>query len=98
VTNQSQSLGLGQVFGLPRIEQVVDDGIEALFRWGPGLGQVVIEVCDVDRFDRRLDIGIGGQQYATGERKELARLRQQIGALHARHTLVADDDGQRVAG
>ncbi len=44
-----------------------------------------------------VDVRVRRQQHATRQRVHLARLREHLGPLHARHPLVADQDGQRVA-
>ena len=52
---------------------------------------------DVDGLDGRVDVRVGREQHATRQRIDVARLREHLGPLHARHPLVADDDRQRVA-
>ena len=51
---------------LPRRQQVLDDRVELLLGRVPGLEQVVVEVDLVDRLDRRLGVGVGGEQHALG--------------------------------
>ena len=97
VPDEPQPLRLGQILGLPRVEQIVDHREQAFLRRIPRLRQVVIEVRVVDGLDRRVDVRIGREQHATRQRIHLARLREHVGPLHARHALVADHDRQRVA-
>ncbi|MNG39171.1 hypothetical protein D3C84_1271380 [compost metagenome] len=44
----------------------------------------------VDRLGDRVHVGITGQQDTQGAGKALIDLRQQGGAIHARHTCIAD--------
>ena len=97
VSNQPQSLRLGQILGLPGVEQVVDHREEALLRWIPRLREVVIEMRDVDGLDGGVDVRVGREQDAARQRIDLARLREHVGALNPGHPLVADHDRQRVA-
>jgi hypothetical protein len=55
-----------------------------------------MEVRDVDRLDRRVDVRVGGQQHATSQRIGVAGLREHVGPLQARHPLIADHHGQCV--
>ena len=80
--------------GLPGREQVLDDRVELLLRGVPRLEQVVVEGHVVDRRDRRLGVGICGEQHALGVRHERACLDQVVGARHARHALVGDQHGR----
>ena len=97
VADQPQSLRLGEVLGLPPVEQIVDHREEAFLGRIPGLREVVIEVGDVDRLDRRVDVRVGGEEHAPRQRVDVARLREHVGALHARHALIADHHRQRIA-
>ena len=63
----------------------------------PRLREVVIEMRLVDGLDGRVDVRVGREQHATRQRIDVAGLREHLGPLHARHPLVADHDGQRVA-
>ena len=83
--------------GLPGGQQVLDHRVELLLRRVPGLEQVVVERDVVDRRDRRLGVGVGGEQHALGVRHELARLHEVLGARHARHALVGDQQRHLVA-
>jgi hypothetical protein len=97
VADEPQPLLLRQVLGLPGVEEVVDHGEQVLLGRIPGLGEVMVEVRDVDRLDRRVDVRVRRQEHAPGQRIGLPRLRQQLRAVHPRHALVADDDRERVA-
>ena len=48
VSDEPQSFRLGQILGLPGVEEIVDDGEEAFLRRIPGLRQIVIEMRVVD--------------------------------------------------
>jgi hypothetical protein len=49
------------VRGAPIVEQIVNDGIEALFGGIPGLEEIIVEADVVDRADGGLCVGIGRQ-------------------------------------
>ena len=76
VPDQPQALRLGQILGLPRVEQVVDDREQAFLGRIPRLRQVVIEVRLVDGLDRRVDVRVRREQDAPRERIDLARPRR----------------------
>ena len=97
MSDQPQSLRLGQILGLPGVEQIVDHRKEAFLGRIPRLRQVVIEMRLVDGLDGRVDVRIGREQHAPRQRVDLARLREHFGAQHARHALIADQHRQRVA-
>src|SRR6266536_6005909 len=61
------------------------------------LREVVIEMRHVDGLDGRVDVRVGREHHATRQRINVAGLREHVVPLHARHPLVADHDGQRVA-
>ena len=88
VPDHAHATGLERGARLPRRQQVLDHGVELLLGRVPRLEQVVVEVDLVDRLDRRLGVGVGGQQHPLGVRHELARLHQVLGARHLRHALV----------
>ena len=83
--------------GLPGRQQVLDDREQLLLRRVPRLEQVVVERDLVDRRDRRLGVGVGGQQHALGVGHDLARLDEVLGAGHAGHPLVGDQQRDLVA-
>lgn len=56
----------------------------------PGLGQVAKDAAVVERVDGGIEVGIAGEENPQGLRIALASLRQQFGAAHLRHALVAD--------
>ena len=62
--------------GLPGRQQVLDHREELLLGRVPGLEQVVVERHLVDRRDRRLGVGVGGQQHPLGLGDDLARLHE----------------------
>ena len=74
-----------------------DDGVELLLRRVPRLEQVVVERDVVDRLDRRVGVGVRGEQHALGVGDELARLGEVVGAGHAGHALVGDEQRDLVA-
>ena len=61
--------GVGHRGLAPVVEQVVEHRVELLLGRVPRLHQVVVEPHDVDRVDRRLRVGVGGQQHALGGRR-----------------------------
>ena len=63
----------------------------------PGLGQVAEDAAVVQRFHRRVQVGIAGEQDAQAVRGDLAGPGQQLGAAHLRHALVADENLHRLA-
>src|SRR5437773_6610057 len=97
VSDQPQSLRLGEILGLPVVEQIVDYREEAFLGWIPRLREVVIEMRHVDGLDGGVDVRVGREHHASRQRIHVARLRERVGPLDARHPLVADHDGQRVA-
>ena len=82
---------------LPGLEQVVDDRVELLLRRVPGLEQVVVEVDDVDRVDRGVGVGVGGEQHPAGVRVEIHRRFEELDAAHLRHPVVGEQHGDRLA-
>ena len=97
MSDQPQSLRLGEILGLPGVEQIVDHREQAFLGRIPRLRQVVIEMRHVDGLDGRVDVRVGREHHATRQRIDVAGLREHVGPLDARHPLVADHDGQRVA-
>ena len=97
MSDQPEAFCLGEIFGLPGVEQIVDHREQAFLGRIPRLGQVVIEMRDVDGLDGRIDVRIGREQHAARQRIDVARLREDVGPLNARHSLVTDHDCQRVA-
>ena len=87
----------GEILGLPVVEQIVDHREEAFLGRIPRLREVVIEMRLVDGLDGRVDVRVGREHHATRQRVDLAGLREHLSPLDARHPLVADHDGQRVA-
>lgn len=59
-------------------------------------GEEAKQVSVVDGTDRRVDIGVPRQQHAHGVRRRKPSGTQELGAAHARHPHVGDDDGERV--
>ncbi len=90
VADQAHAAGFQGRAGLPGREQVLDDREQLLLGRVPGLEQVVVERDLVDRGDRGLGVGVGGQQHALGVGDDRARLHEVLGARHPRHALVGD--------
>jgi hypothetical protein len=90
VPDEPHAAGLDRRARLPCRQQVLDDGEQLLLGRIPRLQQVVVERDLVDRLDRRLRVGVGRQQHALGARHELVRLDEVLGARHAGHALVGD--------
>ena len=97
VADDAHAAGLERRAGLPRRQQVLDDRKQLLLGRIPRLEQVVVQRDLVDRRDRRLGVGVGGQQHALGVGHELARLDEVLGARHPRHPLVGDEQRDLVA-
>ncbi len=92
-------LGAGHrtvVAGAPGLEQVVQDRVELLLGRVPGLEQVVVQVDDVDRVDRRLGVRVRRQQHPAGARVHVHGLLQELDAVHLRHAVVREDHGHQV--
>lgn len=64
----------------------------------PGLQQVVIEADVVDAADRRLGVGVGGEEYLARVRVELPHLAQQLRPGHLGHPLVHQEQGDHASG
>ena len=58
------------------VEQVVEDGIQPLLGRRPRLHQVVVEPDLVDRLDRHVGVGVGGEQHELGAGGERLRARR----------------------
>ena len=97
MADDAHAAGLERRARLPGREQVLDDREELLLGRVPRLEQVVVERDLVDRGDRRLGVGVGGQQHALGVGHDLARLDEVLGAGHAGHALVGDQQRDLVA-
>ena len=78
VPDDAARLRRGRAGRLPGREQVLERPGRAAPRAGPRLEQVVVERHVVDRCDRRLGVGVGGQQDALGVRDDRARLERDI--------------------
>jgi hypothetical protein len=81
----------------PGVQLLVDHRVELLLRRVPRLEQVVVEIDDVDRLDRGVGIGVGGEQHPAGGRVELHRRFEELDAVHLRHPVVGQDDRHLVA-
>ena len=66
MADDAHAAGVQRRAGLPGRQQVLDDGVELLLRRVPRLEQVVVERDLVDRLDRGLGVGVGGEQDALG--------------------------------
>src|SRR3954469_19301013 len=83
--------------GPPAGDHVVDDRVELLLDRLPWLEQVVVDVDEVDCLDRRLGVGVGGEQRPPGPGEEVHRLLEELDAVHLRHPVVGEQHGHRVA-
>ncbi len=81
----------------PRLDQRVDDRVELLLRRVPRLEQVVVDVDQVDRLDRRVGVGVGGEQGPAGVRGDVHGLLEELDAVHLRHAVVGEDRRHRLA-
>ena len=52
----------------------------------------MVEADLVDRGDRGVGVGVGGEQHAPRVGVELDRLEQELGAAHVRHALVHEEE------
>ena len=57
----------------------------------------MIEVHDIDRGDRGLGVGVGGEQHPPGEREDVHRALEELNAIDLRHLVVRDDDRDLIA-
>ncbi len=51
----------------------------------------MVEVDDVDRVDRRVGVGVCGEQHAPRHREDVHRLFEELDAAHLRHPVVGDE-------
>ncbi len=79
--------------GLPVAQQVVQHRVEGLLGRIPGLHQIVVQPNGVDALDGRFGVGVGGEQHFARLGIELARLGQELGAIHGWHALVGQKQG-----
>ncbi len=89
--------GLERGAGLPRRQQILDHREQLFLGRVPRLQQVVVERDLVDRGDRGLGVGVGGQQHALGVGDDLARLHEVLRAGHPGHALVGDQHRHLIA-
>ncbi len=82
---------------LPGRQEILDDREELLLGRVPRLEEVVVQRDLVDRRDRCLGVGVGGEQHALGVGHELARLDEERRAGHRGHPLVGDEHRDAVA-
>ena len=94
MADDPQSTLFRQILDLPVVEEIVDRWIEILFRRGPRLREIVVDVRLIDGAYRRIHIRIRGQQHTARERIHVERLREQFITQHSRHPLIADDHRQ----
>jgi hypothetical protein len=57
----------------------------------------VVEVHHVDRLDRGLGVGVGGEQHAAGVWIQVHGLLQELHAVHLRHAVVGEERRDVVA-
>ena len=82
---------------LPGRQQILEDREQLLLGRIPGLEQVVVQRDLVDRLDRGLGVGIGGQQHALGVGRQLPGLHEIVRSRQSRHPLVCDQQRDLVA-
>jgi hypothetical protein len=80
----------------PVLQQLVEHGIEVLFRWIPGLEQVMIDARFVDRSDRCVSVSVSCQQHTLRIRKESDCLCEEFDARHAGHSLIDQEEGNGI--
>ena len=76
------------------LDRVLQDAADLLGL--PRLGDVAVDLAEVDRLDEDVDVGERGEDDADRVGAELARLAQHLEARHLRHPLVGDDHGDVV--
>ena len=81
----------------PFLELLVDDRVELLLRRIPRLEQVVVQIDDVDRVDRGVGVGVGGQQHPARGRVDVHRLFQELDPVHLRHPVVGEQHRDVIA-
>ena len=57
----------------------------------------MVEIDNVDRVDRGVAVGVGGQQYPPRRRVQVHRLFEEFDARHLRHPVVGDEGCDRFA-
>jgi hypothetical protein len=85
------------VGGAPVGEQVVEVRVQVLVGRVPGLREVVVDAHLVDRPDRRVGVGVRGEQHAPRVGRPLGGPREELDARHPRHALVGEQERDRVA-
>ncbi len=85
------------VRGPPRLQQIVQDGVELLLRRVPRLEQVVVEVDDVDRVDGGAGVRVRGEQDPARAGVDVQGLFQEFDAVHLGHAVIGHDHGHQVA-
>ncbi|HEX6255959.1 MAG TPA: hypothetical protein VFZ70_09130 [Euzebyales bacterium] len=75
----------------PIAEQIVDHRVQPALGGIPWLEQVVVQADLVDRRDRHVGVGVGGQQQELRVRRMRAGPREHLDARHPRHPLISDD-------
>ena len=83
---------------MPVVEQVVEHRVEALLGRIPRLHQVVVEVDVVDRLDRGIGVGVGGEEGALGLGEEPLRFVEKFDAGDAGHALIGEHQGDDLVG
>ena len=81
----------------PGLQHRVDRRVELLLRRVPRLEQVGVDVDHVDRRDRGVGVGVGGEQRAAGPREQVHRHLEEVDAVHLRHPVVGQEHRHRVA-
>ena len=85
------------VVGHPVREEVVEDGIEIFFGRRPGFQEVEIRPGGVDGLNGGVGVGVGGQENAFGAGEDFRAFGEELGALHAGHALVGEEERGFVA-
>src|SRR6187402_326852 len=80
---------------VPVLEKIVEHRIKLLLRRIPGLIQVVMNFCGINRTNRRFRIGVGGQQNPLRVGVDSDRTLQHLHTGHARHALIAQQKCDR---
>src|SRR5947207_143964 len=96
MANDADALERRSILRLPVTEEIVQDRVEILLGRIPRLHGIVVDFYRVDSIDRRLSIGVGGEQYALGVGEDGSGLLQELDTGHLWHPLVDQEQGNRV--
>ena len=94
--HNTDALESGPVVLLPCLQQIVEHRIQVLLGRIPGLQEVMVQPDLIDRPNRRLGVRVGGQEHARRIGEILNGGRQELDAVHLRHAMVNQEQGDRL--